>query len=163
MTEKSGSIFITGYTGLKNSEINTLSQQLNNKKAEHRVIKNTLFRVIAKEAGVKDSEKLKTLKGNSAFVIGGEDVVAVAKVIVDFSKANEKFQIKGLVLDGKVMDSHLVKSLASLPSKSELIAKVVGTIAAPISSLVNVLAANLRNVVGVLSAIKEKKESENKQ
>jgi large subunit ribosomal protein L10 len=85
------------------------------------------------------------------------DEVSAAKVVHTFAKDNEIVTIYGGILEGKFIDASGVKSLASLPSKQELLAKVVGSLNAPVSGFVNVLAANIRNFVSVLSNIKDKK------
>ncbi len=161
--KQSEAVFVTGFTKMKESEIVELRCKLDEKSAYHKVIKNRLFKVIAEESNtISDSEKLsKLLKGQSAFTYGGKDIVSVAKVIVDFSKGHENFELKGGIVSGRLLSANEVKDLASLPSKNELIAKLVGTLAAPLSGIVGVLSANLRNLVGVVSAIKEKKESNN--
>ena len=154
------SIFVTSFVGLNQEEFVKLREKLDECSAEHRVLKNRIFKIISRKAEISDAANLEPmLKGSSSFTIGGDDVVSVAKVIADFAKDHENFTIKGAIVDGKILSEKDVKVLASLPSKQELIAKVVGSIAAPLSGIVGVLAANLRNIVGVISAIKDKKES----
>jgi large subunit ribosomal protein L10 len=153
------SVFITGFAGIKEEDLCAFRKELDKKKAEYRVIKNRLFQIIAKEAGFNLKEELKPfLKGTSSFTIGGGDVVSVAKTIVDFSKKHEKLEIKGGIFKGKILTAGEVKALAALPSRKELLGKVVGCLAAPLSGIVGVLGAHLRNIVGVLSAIKVMKE-----
>jgi large subunit ribosomal protein L10 len=89
----------------------------------------------------------------------GKDIVATAKVLVNFSKANNKFVIKGAVVDGKVMTLDEVKALASLPSREVLLSQVVGGIKSPITGFVNTLGGILRKFVYAVDAIKTKKQS----
>ncbi|MBN2145693.1 MAG: 50S ribosomal protein L10 [Candidatus Aureabacteria bacterium] len=157
--KKVDSVFITGFSGLKEEEFCSFRKELDKQQAEHRVIKNRLFKIITKEAGLTVEEQITPLlKGTSSFTIGGTDVISVAKTIVDFSKDHEKLEIKGAIFNGKVLTASEVKSLASLPSRHELLAKLVGTLAAPLTGIIGVLQAHLRNIVGVLYAIKEQKE-----
>jgi large subunit ribosomal protein L10 len=155
------SIFVTHYAGLDESENFELRRKLDACSVEHRVIKNRLFRIISRKAelSAKPEALDGLLKGPSAFSIGGDDSVAVAKVLDTFAKDHKKFFIKGAILDGNVIGPDEVKELASLPSRNEMLAKVVGTVAAPLTGFIGVLSANLRNLVGVLDAIRGKKES----
>ena len=155
--------FITGFSGLKDSEIQDFRIKLDEQKVVHRVIKNSLFKRIAGKAGIEDEGLDSMLKGQSAFSIGGADAVAVAKTIRDFGKDCENLEIKGAYLDGKVLDQGGVMALASLPSRPELLAKIVGSIASPLYGLVNVLSGNTRNLVGVLQSIKDKKQTEDSE
>ena len=157
--KKADSVFITGFSGLPEIDLIEFRKTLDKESAEHRVIKNALFKVVSKEAGIQDTDKLaRILKGSSAFTFGAKDGVTIAKVIVDFQKTHSKLEIKGGILQGKILTAEDVKNLAKLPTKKELLAQVVGTIAAPLTGIVGVLAANLRNLVGALNAIKDKKQ-----
>ncbi len=160
--KKSGGVFITGFSGLPETELVEFRKTLDKESAEHRVIKNALFKVVSKEVGLREPKEIdkldSILKGSSAFTFGTKDALTIAKVIVNFAKTREKLKIKGGIMDGKVLTSEDVKNLAKLPSRQELLAQVVGAIAAPLSGMVGVLAANLRNLVSILDAIKNKKQ-----
>lgn len=158
--KSANSVFITGYHGMKESDISNLRKKLDAEAAEHRVLKNSIFKVISSEVGFPVNSKLEEiLQGSSSFTIGGRDEAGIAKLIVDYAKENENFKIKGGVVEGRILNEKEVKDLAGLPSKQELYAKLVGSICAPLSGIVGVLNANIRNIVGVISAIKDKKES----
>ena len=90
-------------------------------------------------------------------VFGYGDEVETAKFAAKFAKEYTGFKILGGVFEREYADASQIKLLASLPSKVELLAKVVRTIQAPISGFVNVLAGNLRGLVQVINAIKESK------
>ncbi len=157
------SVFITGFQGMTEEQINALRLKLDEQSAEYRVMKNRLFTVISQKAGLAVDERMKTaIKGQSSFTIGGKDMVSVAKVIMEYGKENEKLVIKGGFLNGRYITAEEVKALASLPSRLELLGQVVGSIAAPLSGFVGVLNATVASVVRVISAIKDKKESESK-
>ena len=161
--KNAGSVFISGFQGMTEEEINDLRLKLDSQAAEYRVMKNSIFRVVSEKSGYVADTRVKTaLKGQNSFTIGGKDLISVAKVIADYEKGNQKFVIKGGYLNGKYISAEEVKALASLPSRSELIAKVVGSIAAPLSNLVGVLNASVTSIVRVINSIKEKKESESK-
>ncbi len=120
------------------------------------IAKKTLMKLAIEKAGVKDFDP-RALEGSVLVTLGYEDEVAPARVMAAFLKGREQMQILAGVLEGEGVDSDLVLNLSRLPSKEELLAKVVGSINAPVSGFVGVLNANLRNLVGVLSAIGESK------
>lgn len=118
--------------------------------------KKTLLTRALKEAGI-DIVDMAALQGSVSMVVGMEDAVAPAKVLEALRKDFDGVKIFGGVLDGAWMNVAQVKALAALPSKQQLLAQLVGTINAPISGFVNVLAGNLRNLVNVVNAIKDAK------
>ena len=99
----------------------------------------------------------KAFDGGIAAAFGMDDEVAPAQVIAGFAKDHEIVTIFGGTLEGAYIDAQKVTELSKLPSKEELYAKLVGSLNAPASGFVNVLAGNLRGLVGVLNAIKEQK------
>lgn len=120
------------------------------------IAKKTLLALAAKEAGVQDLDPA-TFEGSVLTAISYDDEVASAKLIKDFSKGKESLSLFAGVLEGKGISSEEVNHLASLPSKEELLAKVVGSLNAPVSGFVNVLAGNLRGLVTALDAIRNQK------
>ena len=99
------------------------------------------------------------VEGPTAIAYSAEDTVAPAKILKDFIKETktEALTVKAGIADGQVIDAAAVEALASLPSREELLAKLVGSMQAPISGLVNVLQGNIRNMVYVLDAVRAKK------
>jgi large subunit ribosomal protein L10 len=120
--------------------------------------KKTLLRRALKDAGI-DQVDVDAMKGSVSMLFGTGDEIAPAKLLDLLRKDNEKVQVLGGLLEGKWMTADQVKALAKLPSKEQLIAQVVGTIRAPLSGLVNVLAGNTRSLVNVLNAIKDAKSA----
>jgi large subunit ribosomal protein L10 len=122
-----------------------------------------MLRIAAKQAGI---EGLDThLEGTTAMAFSTEDAVAPAKVLCDFMKKNKLedpgiLTIKAGMVEGKVIDTAGVKALANLPSREVLVAKLLGSMNAPIANCVGVLSAVIRNFVGIVDAIREKKEKE---
>ncbi len=117
--------------------------------------KKTLVKKACEQAGYEVSPK--EFEGGIATFYGVGDEVAPARIVNTFAKKHEIVKIFGGLLEGKFITADFVKSLAMLPSKQELLAKLVGSINAPVSGLVNVLAGNLRGFVRVLDAYKNKK------
>lgn len=119
-------------------------------------IKKTLAKRALTDAGLADVDT-KSFAGGIAFFMGYDDEVAPAKLVSKFAKDHEIVAVYGGILEGKLITADAVKNLASLPSKDELLAKLVGSINAPVSGFVNVLSGNLRGLVSVLNNIKEAK------
>jgi large subunit ribosomal protein L10 len=97
------------------------------------------------------------LEGSILTTIGFDDEVVAAKLMAEFAKDRETIQIVGGILEGKFVGTDAIKQLSKLPSREVLLAKLVGSLQAPISGFVNVLAGNLRSLVYVLNAIKATK------
>jgi large subunit ribosomal protein L10 len=153
---KSKVIILTNFKGLDVAAITELRHQLKNADVEYQVIKNTML-TIASEG--TDSALIKDhFKGPSAIAISYNDPVAPAKVLTDFAKKNDKFEIKIGVMGGKVLDLSSIKALSALPSREELLAKVLSTMIAVPTSFVRALNDVPRRMVTVLQAIKEQKE-----
>lgn len=150
-------VVFTNYQGLKVKDLNLLRKQLKEKNIEYKIIKNTLVKKTLAEKNIKYDESI--LDQPAAIAFGYDDEVEPNRIIYRFSKLNEKLGILGAVIDQKFVDAETVKSLAVLPSKEELYAKVVGSIAAPISGFVNVLSGNLRGLVSVLRQYHDQKSN----
>lgn len=155
-------VVLTGYKGLTVAQDTELRRELREAGVSYHVVKNTMLRLAAKEAGIEGFDE--HLEGTTAFAFSAEDAVAPAKVICEFIKnnkldENEVLAVKVGTVDGKVIDANEVKALAALPSREELIAKALGSMNAPISNTVNVLQGIIRNAVYVLEAVRAQKES----
>ena len=143
------------YRGLTVEEVTSLRNKFREAGVEYKVLKNTMIHRAAEQLGME--ELFSHLEGPTAVAFGMEDAVAPAKIINDFIKASKKTEIKAGILEGKVVDAKMVEELASLPSKEVLVAKVLGSMNAPITGLVSVLSGTMRNFVCALNAIAEKK------
>lgn len=147
--------FLADYRGLNVEQVTKLRVELRQAGVDYRVAKNTLLRLAAKGTGSECLEGF--LAGPTAIAIAGDDPVAPAKILSEFAKANNKFELKGGALDGKVLSVEDIKALADLPSREVLLGKLLGSMSAPASNFVGVLAAVPRSLVQVLAAIQEKK------
>ena len=116
-----------------------------------------MTRIAANEVGYEGLSEF--LEGPTALAYSTEDAVAPAKILKEFIKETktEALTVKVGICDGQVIDAAGVEALANLPSREELLAKLVGSMQAPISGLVNVLQGNIRNMVYVLDAVRAKK------
>lgn len=152
------SVIVIDYRGLTVEEVTALRNKMREAGVEYKVLKNTMMSRALHELGINDLDAI--LEGPSAVAFGYDDAVAPAKILVEGAKKNNKIEIKGGLLEGKGMDMAQIKYLAELPSKEVLIAKLLGSMNAPVTNFVGVLAAVPRSFVCALNAIKEKKEKE---
>ena len=155
--EQSGNLFFTNYAGLTVDEITRLRGELRKDGSTYAVAKNTLFSIAAGDELAKQLEQF--LHGPTAIVFAGKDPVAPAKALKKFSDDVKPIEVKAAYIEGRVVDALQVKALASLPSREELIAKMVGSIASPLRGLVTVLSGNKSGLVRVLNSIREQKEA----
>lgn len=149
--------YLADYRGLNVEQATALRCKLHEAGVEYRVVKNTLLRLAAKDtpAACLDEQ----LTGPTAIAFANEDPVAPAKALVEFAKAHKTFELKAGVLDGKLLSAEDIKALSDLPSREELLAKMLGSMSAPATNFVGVLAAMPRSLVQVLGAIKDQKEA----
>lgn len=147
---RSKAIVFTDYHGLKVKEVSDLRTKLKEKGIDYKVTKNTLVKIVLKEKNLKIDQAI--LDKPTALAFSYDDEVEPNKIIYQFSKNSEKLEILGAIINGEFMGVDQVKSLALLPSREELYAKVVGSIAAPLSGLISVLQGNLRGLVSVLKS-----------
>lgn len=153
----SSGVFLTHYRGLSVAKMTILRKQLKKEGARVQIVKNTLTKRALDALGIQVDPL--SLEGPSALINTGGDVVKVAKLLVTFSAENgDALRVKAGIVSGAVINGDQVIALSKLPSRDELIAKVIGTIKAPLTNLVGVLSNPLRDTVGVLRAIKDKKE-----
>ena len=150
----STNLFLTDYTGLTVEQITRLRGELRKDGSSYAVVKNTLFSIAAADLA-KTLEKY--LAGPTGVVFAGEDPVAPAKALKTFSDDVKAIGIKAAYIEGRIVDAKEVMVLASLPSKQELIARLVGSLASPLRGLVTVLSGNQSGLVRVLNAIREQK------
>ena len=138
---------IADYRGLTVAQDTELRAKLREAGVEYTIVKNTLLNFAAKEVGLEELEPV--LHGPTALATSDSDLVASAKVLVDFAKTNDKLEIKGGFVEGKVISIDEVKVYANIPSKEVLISKMMGSLQAPVG-----------NLVRALDAIAKKMESE---
>ncbi len=145
---------LVDYRGLTVEEDTNLRSKLREANVKYFVMKNTLLLRAAKEAGLEALEE--ALHGPTAIAVSSEDAVAPAKVIADFAKDNEKLEIKSGFMDGAVMSLDEIKKLAATPNMDTLIAKMMGSLNSPISSLARLLATIADGGVEIADLIAKK-------
>ncbi len=142
---------LTEYRGMTVAELTKFRNELRPKGAEYHVAKNTLLLRAANHLGYTGMDE--ALAGPTAVAFVKEDISGGTKAILDFAKTNKTIVIKSAILGGKLMSADQLDALTKLPSKQELIAKMLGSLKAPPANLVNVLAQPPRNLVTALSGI----------
>lgn len=156
---KAKSIIFTKYNALTVKENEDLRIKLRKENNEYYVAKKTLFGLAFKDKAISGLD-IKSFGGQIAAIFGYEDEVSPAKIVGRFKKDKDKegkIEFIGGILENKYLCADEVSNLAILPSKNELYGKIVGSINAPVSGFVNVLAGNIRNFVNVLKAVADKK------
>jgi large subunit ribosomal protein L10 len=148
-------VVFANFQGLKVKESEELRKECRGQQIAFVASKKTLLGKAFNAAGL--TIETSGFPGSVAAVFGLQDEVVPAQVINKFAKTHKTVEIYGGILEGKFIGADKVVELASLPSKQELLAKLVGSLNAPVSGFVNALAGNLRNLVGVLNNIKETK------
>lgn len=135
---------LTGYKGLTVAQDMKLRAKLREAGVSYHVVKNTMVRIAAKEIGLEGLDEV--LNGTTALAVSTEDAVAPARVIAEFIKENklektEVLTIKAGLIEGEVLDKAATEAVASIPSREVLLAKIVGSMQAPISKFVYALDA----------------------
>ncbi|MEB3299052.1 MAG: 50S ribosomal protein L10 [Candidatus Sericytochromatia bacterium] len=149
---KASVALVADYRGLTVAEITDLRRRIQKVGGDFTVAKNTLVRLATQDDSWKAIEPL--LAGPTALAIGYDDPVALAKTLTDFAKEKRKVQIevRGGVLQGNALDAKAVKALADLPSREQLLAKLMGSINSPATGVVMATAGVARKLVYALEA-----------
>ncbi len=140
-------VLLVDYRGINVSEVTELRKSIREIGAEYSVIKNNITKRALKECGIDALDE--ALEGPTAVIIAQEEYLPALKVIYKFAKANDYYKIKAGVLEGAVSTVEELSTLAQLPSREELIAKLAGC-----------LLANVSKLAATLDAVRVKKESE---
>ncbi len=151
--ESSGVVVVSHYEGLTVAEMQDLRAKMRDAGGSVRVAKNRLAK-IALEG--KPCASIATYLTGMTVLAYSEDPVAAAKVVDDYAKSNTKLEILGGAMGENALDVEGVKALAKMPSREELIASIVGCIAAPAGNIAAALGAPASNIAGILSTIEEK-------
>jgi large subunit ribosomal protein L10 len=154
--QTSRAVFVAEYVGLKSCEMEELRSLLKPMDSDCMVVKNRLLSRAISQAKLPGIDE--HLKGSTAVIFGRGDDAALAKRVQEFSKEHNPLKIKVGILEKILLSREDFVQLASLPSREVLLAQVVGTLMAPITSFVRVLNALPQGLVVALNAIRQKKE-----
>jgi large subunit ribosomal protein L10 len=158
--QPASSFFVTNFNGLTNKEIGDLKRKLKAASARYIVVKKTLCKSAFHVLNL--DHLIGMIEGSCAVTYTEKDPVAVSKVLVDFLKSNEKFMIKGGLVDGEALSLDSVKELASMPSREVLLARLVWVMNSPVTGFVTACSGVLKKLVYAINEIKKKRE-ENKE
>lgn len=139
-------VLLADYRGINVSDVTSLRAELRKVNAEYKVIKNNIVKRALDANG--ESELDEALEGPVAIVIGKEDYLEPSKVIYNFTKTHDFYKIKGGIIEGKVMTAEEIITLAKLPSRQELLAKLAGA-----------LLGNITKLAVALDKVREQKEN----
>jgi large subunit ribosomal protein L10 len=145
------------YKGLKADQADILRRVLRSTNTEVKVLKNNIARLVMKDGTPDQKAVVEGTVGPTLVAFAYGDPAAAAKTISKFAQENEALKLKDSLLGDRRMDAASVEELAKLPGREVLVAKLLGTMNAPVSNFVGVLAAVPRSLVTVLSAIEKKK------
>lgn len=155
--ERSSIVITTNFRGLSVAEMTELRRRLRQEEIEYRVIKNTLAHFAAEQAGKEGL--ISIIEGPTAIAFGYGDVVAPAKALIDYIRsAKSELRISGGLMEQRVLSASEVATLATLPPKEVLIAKLLSGMQGSILALVNVLNANITGLVSLLVARRKQLE-----
>ena len=143
--------------GLSVQEVQDLRVKIRQSGASMHVYKNNLAAIAVKNAGLPEIPEI--LAGPTAFVFTGQEVAAPAKVLKDFSKDHEALEIKGGIMDGAVQSVEATMKIADLPSKEVLVAKLLGTLQAPLAGLVRCCNAPIESAARAINLVAEQKKA----
>jgi len=147
-------VIFSDFTGLGVNQVRSLRKSLKNSGIDYLVAKKTLIGLALKQAGIKGVSP-KDLQGQISVTFGYDDEIMPAKTLYQFSKANEALKILAGIVNGKYLSAEDIINLANLPSKQQLLAKLVGSISSPMSGFLNALQGNLKSFIYLLNNIKQ--------
>lgn len=152
---ESTTLITTEYRGLRVREIGEIRRVLRKNNVTYRVVKNRLMRIAAEQEGNPAVAAL--LRGPSAIAFGSGDENVIAKAVIDAVRPYKLVKVTGAVVGGKTLDADGVQTLATLPSREILLARLAGAFNAPATQVAGLLAANLRNLGSLLAQIQDQR------
>ena len=155
--ENARAVFFTEYRGLTVKAVQQLRNDLRNSGAEYKVVKMTLAKLAAAEAGFKGIDEY--LVGPTALAFANSDAVATAKALKEFGKANDVFVLKAGLLAGDILAPEEISKLAEIEPREVLLAKIAGAGRAPMYAAAGMFASFTRNAATMFGQLLDKKES----
>ena len=153
--QNSSGVYFANYKGMNVSQVNNLRRDFRNEGVEYKVVKNNLTKIAAKNAGFDGLDGL--LVGQIGIAFSENDPTAPARVIKKCIKDKNPLDVVGILFEGQMFDASKYEELASLPSREELLSKLVGGLSSPMSKLVGTLGGSMSKLVGTLNGLKEQK------
>ena len=153
--DNSSAVYLTDYSGVNVADISEIRNQFRKEGVQYKVYKNTLFKRALKESG-KFEKLADHLEGMTGFAFASENPVAPAKIIKKYFDTSQKLALKACYIETNYYDGSKLSQLATLPTKTELIASILGSLNAPASGIVGVINAVVRDLVSVVDQISKR-------
>jgi len=154
---KASNAFLIDFKGITVPQVTELRKQVRQTNSGYVVVKNTLALIALKDSPIIAMKEHFT--GPTAIAFNATDAVGLAKALTKFAKDVPAMQFKGVLLDGKVVPASQIQAIATLPSREELVSKLLFLLQTPIRGLATVLQANIRNLAVVIDQIAKQKET----
>lgn len=155
--EGAEAVFLTEYRGLSVQAVQDLRRALREAGADYKVVKMTLTKLAATDAGIEGMDEY--LSGPTAIAFAQDDVVATAKALKDFSKSNEVFTLKAGFFSGNILSPEEISTLAEIEPREVLLAKIAGAAKAPLFKAAGMFGSFTRDAATMFSQLMDKKES----
>jgi large subunit ribosomal protein L10 len=149
-------VFVMDFTGLSVGEVTELREKVRNASGRYVVVKNTLAKIAV--AGSDKEPLQRFIEGPSALAFTDTDAVQLAKALAEFAKGHEKLVFKGGLIEGQLLDGQQAKQVAALPSKQELVARLLFLLQSPMRRLAVALNWPVRSLAVSVKQIAEQKE-----
>lgn len=159
LLENSTAVYLTDYSGIDVEDISSLRNQFRQEGVRYKVFKNNLFKLALDESG-KYEKLADHLTGMTGFAFTSTNPIAPAKIISKYFGEKEKLSLKACYVEGEYYDSSHLKTLATLPSKNELIAGIMGSIDSPVSGIVGAINAVVRDLANVIDQISKRETAQ---
>ena len=150
-------LFVMDFTGLTVAEVTELRRKVREANGNYRVVKNTLAKLAVADTPNQALQQLLVGSAAVAFTVG--DSVALAKALAEFSKNHEKLRFRGGMVEGQLLDAQQAKQIATLPTKRELVAKLLYLLQSPMRRLVTALSWPTRSLAVTLKQVADGKET----
>ncbi len=151
---KQKAMVFVDFSGLGVKDLTELRKKMREKDCEFKVAKKTLIQGAFKKSEPKIGEKIRELQGEIALGFGYTDEVLAFKILGDFSRINGNLKLLGGLMGGEFLEANRAIVISELPTKQELLAKMVGSVSAPISGFINTLQGNIKGLIYVLAKAK---------
>lgn len=156
LIKNSSAMFLVDYRGVNVADINKLRSSFRKDGVTYKVFKNTLFKKAIEQVGGYDQLN-NLLVGMIGVAFASENFVAPAKIIKKYNDDSQKLTFKGCYLESTFYGAEQLNTIASMPTKEEIIAGIIGSVNAPASGIVGALNAVMRDLVSVIDEISKKK------
>jgi large subunit ribosomal protein L10 len=150
-------VVFADFTGMTVAETTEFRRLLKGSSVDYRVVKNTLAKIASADTDVEVAADV--FEGPVGLAMGYDDPVLVVKKVLEFTKTNEKLQVKGAVVEGKLCDRNEIKEISELPSREVLLAMLAAAMQAPAAKMAGALAATVNGLGYALEALKSRKNN----